>query len=71
MKWFILFFLTPVIAQADTCGLKRYCTQMKSCKEAYYYYTQCHLDRLDGDRDDIPCEKLCGKTISQMKKRLK
>lgn len=42
-----------------TCGSKRYCNQMNNCEEAYFYYTQCWLSRLDGDSDGIPCETLC------------
>ncbi len=42
-----------------TCGTKKYCGQMTSCKEAYFYYSNCGLARLDGDKDGIPCENLC------------
>lgn len=41
------------------CGTKRYCKQMASCKEAYYFLNKCGLNRLDGDKDGIPCESLC------------
>lgn len=41
------------------CGRKRYCYQMDSCREAYYYYRVCGVKRLDGDRDGVPCENLC------------
>lgn len=43
------------------CGTKRYCKQMVSCEEAYFYLQECGLQRLDGDRDGIPCEALCNK----------
>ena len=42
-----------------SCGSKRYCTQMSSCAEAQFYFRQCGLSRLDGDRDGVPCERLC------------
>ena len=42
-----------------TCGVKRYCKQMDSCDEAYFYFAHCGLDRLDGDHDGVPCEALC------------
>jgi endonuclease YncB( thermonuclease family) len=42
-----------------SCGSKRYCTQMSSCAEAQFYFRQCGLSRLDGDRDGVPCEQLC------------
>ncbi|RKK03204.1 nuclease [Pseudoroseomonas wenyumeiae] len=42
-----------------SCGSKRYCTQMSSCAEAQFYFRQCGLSRLAGDRDGVPCEQLC------------
>ncbi len=44
---------------AFTCGTKRYCREMTSCKEAQFYLLQCGLTRLDGDKDGVPCEKIC------------
>lgn len=44
---------------AFECGQKIYCTQMTSCKEAMFYFNECGLSRLDGDKDGIPCESLC------------
>lgn len=41
------------------CGSKPTCGQMTSCAEARYHY-QCGVARLDGDRDGVPCERLCG-----------
>ena len=41
------------------CGFKRYCGEMSGCVEARFYFTQCGLSRLDGDRDGVPCETLC------------
>lgn len=42
------------------CGEKTYCTQMRSCEEAMFHFRSCGLRRLDGDRDGVPCEALCG-----------
>ncbi len=42
-----------------SCGSKRYCKQMTSCKEARYYFKQCGLKKLDRDKDGIPCENVC------------
>ena len=42
-----------------TCSTKRVCRQMNGCTEAQFYLTQCGLDRLDGDHDGVPCEKIC------------
>lgn len=47
-------------SSGNTCGSKKYCNQMNSCDEAYFYYQSCGLDRLDGDKDGVPCESLCG-----------
>ena len=44
----------------SSCGSKRYCKEMTSCKEAKFYLTQCGLSHLDKDGDGVPCEKLCG-----------
>jgi hypothetical protein len=41
------------------CGKKTYCYQMTSCKEVMYYFNNCGLPKLDGDKDGTPCEKLC------------
>lgn len=42
-----------------SCGTKRTCGEMTGCAEARFYLEQCGLRRLDGDRDGVPCEKLC------------
>ena len=41
------------------CGSKRTCKEMTSCEEARYYLEECGLSRLDGDKDEVPCEALC------------
>lgn len=38
---------------------KRTCKDMRSCEEAKFYLQHCDQPRLDGDKDGIPCEKLC------------
>jgi hypothetical protein len=50
---------TAATGAAFTCGTKRYCREMTSCKEAQFYLLQCGLARLDGDKDGVPCEKIC------------
>ena len=42
-----------------SCGGKRYCREMASCEEAKFYLTQCGVGSLDGNKDGVPCEKLC------------
>ena len=50
-----------IMADANVqCGSKRYCKEMTSCAEAKAYLSQCDLPGMDGDRDGVPCEKLCG-----------
>lgn len=41
------------------CEGKKYCKEMNSCEEAYFYLRQCGLSRLDRDKDGIPCEVIC------------
>jgi len=41
------------------CGEKKYCSQMSSCDEAYFYLNKCGIKSLDRDKDGIPCESLC------------
>jgi endonuclease YncB( thermonuclease family) len=49
------------LRQADSsCGGKRTCKDMDSCEEAQFYLSHCGVSGLDGDRDGIPCERLCG-----------
>ncbi len=43
----------------DTCGSKRYCSQMNSCDEANFYLSHCNVRSLDKNRDGVPCENLC------------
>jgi len=50
---------TGAAAAAFRCGSKRYCREMASCEEARFYLRECGLQRLDGDRDGVPCESLC------------
>ena len=47
------------VGSSFTCGSKRYCNQMSSCAEARFYMEQCGGGRLDGDRDGVPCERVC------------
>ena len=43
----------------SVCGSKTTCSQMRSCAEAVFFFTQCGLLRLDRDGDGVPCERLC------------
>ena len=46
-------------AATSACGKKRYCSQMVSCEEAKFYFTQCRIKSLDKNGDGVPCENLC------------
>lgn len=51
---------TTSTAKTDTsCGHKQYCKEMTSCAEAKFYLNSCGLERLDGNKDGVPCEALC------------
>lgn len=41
------------------CGNCKYCSEIKSCAEAYFLLNQCGCSSLDRDKDGIPCENLC------------
>ena len=43
----------------NTCGSKRYCSQMNSCDEANFYLSHCNVKSLDKNNDGVPCESLC------------
>jgi len=48
------------------CDEKTTCSQMNSCQEAKFYLQDCGLNRLDRDRDGIPCEgRWCFKKPNQ------
>lgn len=42
-----------------SCGGKRRCGEMTSCEEAKFYLNTCGVGSLDGNKDGVPCEKLC------------
>lgn len=42
-----------------SCVGKTTCGQMESCEEAHFYLNNCGLNRLDADKDGVPCESLC------------
>lgn len=41
------------------CGSKKHCSEMASCDEVRHYFAACGNKALDGDKDGVPCEKLC------------
>ncbi len=51
--------ITQLRGEGFSCGSKRYCKEMKSCAEAKFYLTECGLNRLDGNKDGVPCVAIC------------
>ncbi|HXV37453.1 MAG TPA: thermonuclease family protein [Myxococcota bacterium] len=43
------------------CGTRHRCSELADCAEARFYLERCGVLALDGDRDGIPCESLCGR----------
>lgn len=41
------------------CSGKRFCREIRSCAEAWFYLNECGVSRLDRDNDGIPCESIC------------
>lgn len=39
-----------------SCSISKNCSQMSSCREAYFYLNTCGDDDLDRDNDGVPCE---------------
>lgn len=61
---------TKLIASGNFDCEKKYCKKMSSCSEAYYKFTECGAKGLDRDKDGVPCENVCGKTVGVMQQRL-
>ncbi len=49
----------PDAAGPFRCEGKTRCRQMRSCAEARFYLERCGVTTIDGDKDGIPCERLC------------
>ncbi|MEI2781198.1 MAG: excalibur calcium-binding domain-containing protein [Candidatus Competibacter sp.] len=50
---------TAATSGGFTCAGERYCREMASCDEAKFYLSRCGVGSLDGNKDGVPCEKLC------------
>lgn len=51
-------------ADGIECGKVR-CSAMASCAEAMRHYKRCGSWPLDGDRDGLPCERLCAAEVAK------
>ncbi|MBS6027638.1 Excalibur calcium-binding domain [Haemophilus pittmaniae] len=58
----ILCGLIPVVGMAESAcdDGKRTCKDMDNCADARFHLEQCGMDKLDRDKDGIPCESICG-----------
>lgn len=50
---------TTIPTSPYICNCAKTCTQISTCKEAYYQLDNCGCSVRDGDNDGIPCESLC------------
>lgn len=42
-----------------SCMGKKTCKEMSSCIEAKFYLNNCGLKTIDGNKDGVPCRKIC------------
>ncbi|RUR43630.1 endonuclease [Vreelandella populi] len=42
-----------------SCNVRKTCSQMASCEEAFFHLLQCGNGRLDGNNDGVPCKSIC------------
>jgi endonuclease YncB( thermonuclease family) len=49
----------PAAQYSGQCLRKRYCSQMRSCAEAQFYFRRCGVSSLDDDGDGKACEDIC------------
>ena len=63
------------ITKAEFCATQKACPTISTCGEAYYRYATCGEDLRDGgvagERNGIPCQKLCGMTALEMAQRVR
>jgi len=57
------------LAQRFSCG--KTCGKVSSCKEAVFQWCVCGYSRADGDKDGVPCEKLCGQSTKTNLERVR
>ncbi|MBU0975482.1 MAG: thermonuclease family protein [Patescibacteria group bacterium] len=48
----------PPVTPTYVCNCSKTCTQIQTCKEAYFQL-KCGCTIRDGDNDGVPCENLC------------
>lgn len=49
---------SPVVTTSNfSCDGRQHCSQMTSCAEATYFNNNCPSTRMDGNNDDVPCER--------------
>lgn len=48
---------SSAVYENSKCDGRKYCSQMKSCNEAKYFFKNCPNTSMDGNNDGIPCQK--------------
>ena len=57
--------------RALECPGSRYCSKVRSCREAVHSWCVCGYDRADADDDKVPCENLCGDSTESNLERVR
>lgn len=61
--------IRPTARQNFNCA-ETACSAISSCTEAVHKLQQCGHVKRDANRNGVPCEKICGKTMSTMNRML-
>ncbi len=66
--WWIKYFnpySKKYLNMGFNCEIKapKYCTKVKSCEEATFFWKECWKTNFDRDIDQIPCENVCWEQI--------
>lgn len=49
----------PLVTDEYVCNCNKPCSQISSCKEAYFQLNNCSCSQRDADKDGVPCETIC------------
>lgn len=56
----ILTALSLVFSTATFAKSKKANAEQFSCEDAKFHLRECGMQKLDKDRDGVPCESICG-----------
>lgn len=57
-------------SRSSSCGARRYCGDMRSCREAVHEWALCGYEGADADKDGVPCESVCGEGNAASRERI-